>query len=208
MYTVGPFTAGKFWCYPTLLRDRHRAGVEEKRHAALERTASTASDRPVCRILGAALRRRSGTCGPTAFAVGDWSSCGAGYLIARRPDNGELACHRGTNGAGQSPYPRERRPAVDDALGLVYLGSSTLFAVGQGDGVLAWSRSGGKSIGGEGLGIDANSGAVYGSVDSSGGPEPARCSGGLRRLGWRWGRRGLGRLPRGGRGRPDGRRRV
>lgn len=104
------------------------------------------------------------------FAVGDWNSCGDGYLTARRPDNGEIAWYRGTSGAGYSPHPRQRGPSIDDALGLVYFGSSYLFAVAQGDGALAWSRSGGKYIGGEGMGIDANSGVVYGSVDSSGGP--------------------------------------
>ena len=104
------------------------------------------------------------------FAVGDWNACSDGYLTARRPDTGEIVWYRGTSGAGYSPHPRQRGPAIDDALGLVYFGSSTLFAVRQNDGGLGWSRSGGKYIGGEGMGIDAVSGVVYGSFDTAGGP--------------------------------------
>ncbi|MFT7582414.1 MAG: outer membrane protein assembly factor BamB, partial [Myxococcota bacterium] len=103
------------------------------------------------------------------FMAGDWNACGDGYLTARRASDGGIAWVRGTRADGYSPHPRQRPPAVDDATGAVYFGSSYLFAVDQATGGLLWKQSGGYYIGGQGIAIDDDGGVTYGSVTSSGG---------------------------------------
>ncbi|MDF1553743.1 MAG: PKD domain-containing protein [Deferrisomatales bacterium] len=107
------------------------------------------------------------------LGTGDWNQCGDGYLAALHSATGGIAWTQGTSGVGYSPHPRQV-PAVDDALGAAYFGSSYLFSVDTASGTDNWVRSGGYNIGSGGMAVDSAGNVYYGSHNGSGNDDQLR----------------------------------
>jgi len=95
------------------------------------------------------------------YAVGDWTVCGDGRLVALNSSGTILWQY-----VNASDFPRQT-PALDDSRARVCFGSSEITAIDYNNHALQWASTEGYYIGGRGIALDAGGNLFVGTYSGA-----------------------------------------